>query len=499
MKTLRTENPKSQGELFDLVNDGTIHPKQLGYLSIPFWVKWYHGFDVPVHQQRWYSILNEKNYVLLLSPRDHGKTTTVSRFYVEWLSLYHPDHRTLLLSKSYKQSIKSLDVIIQDVLKNKRIKRDFESELLSYRKKDNMLWMNVQKAQRDATVEAQGLLGSVTGSHFDYIVNDDLIDDENTRTSMQMENVYDWFRGTISPLLEPGGSMVAIGTRKHYNDMYSQLIANPLWYVHRDEAIQTYPKYQYLKDEKGNIYDVRVKGQSQVLWKQKWDIKKLLLKQAEIGSIFFNREYQNDPAGLQGKVLNRDWLQMYEYKDVYYVKGENKGEFKIPMTIYQAWDLAIAEETGSDFTVCITAGVTPDFKIYVLDIFKEQISFPKQIRAILRLQNEWNPVLIGIESNVFQKAVAQQLDEMAFLPIEQIISNSNKEMRIKASSVHYENRRVFFREDLRVTEEFIKEYVQFPKSAHDDMLDAMDILFGLVRGSTIEVNPFLIVGAGKAF
>jgi predicted phage terminase large subunit-like protein len=485
-------------EVLDLVRDGDIYPKQLGKLSIPFFVKWYFGYDVPVHQQNWYRLFRVKPYTLLLSPRDHGKTTTVSRFYVEWMSLYHPNHRTLLLSKSYKQSIKSMEVIIQDVLKNKRIKSDFSEELQSYHKKENMLRFNVTKAQRDATVEAQGLLGSVTGSHFDLIVNDDLVDDENTRTPKGMEDTHDWFRGTVSPLLEPGGSMITIGTRKHYNDLYSQLIANPLWYVHRDEAIATYPKYKYVRDEKGNITDVLIKGKSKVLWKQKWDIKKLLMKQAEIGSIFFNREYQNDPAGLQGKVLNRDWIQYYKYGDIYYVKGENKGQLKVPMTIYQAWDLAIADSSGSDYTVCVTAGVTPDHKIYVLDLYRQHLSFPKQIKNILRLQEEFKPVQIGIESNVFQKAVAQQLDSMAFLPIQEVVSTANKEMRIKASSVHYENRRVFFREDLRITDEFLKEFAQFPKGAHDDMLDAMDILFGLVRGTSVEVNPFLIVGAGKS-
>lgn len=500
MNSLKKESPQTQDDLFGLVEDGVIHPKQMGYLNIPFFVKWYYGFDVPEHQQTWYDVFENNRYVLLLSPRDHGKTTTLCRFYVEWKSLYFPDHRTLLFSKSWKQSMKSLDVIIQDFTKNRKLKRDFEEELQSYRKKENMVWCNLQKAQRDATIEANGLMGSVTGSHFDLIINDDLVDDENTRTPMQMEQVDNWFRGTVSPLLEPGGSMVTIGTRKHYNDLYSKLISNRMWHLHRDEAIKEFPEdYKWVEDDNGNVVDVKVKGRSRVLWKEKWDIKKLLLKKSEIGSIFFNREYQNDPAGLQGKVLNSEWLQYYRPEDIWYQKGEHKGDLKMPMTIYQAWDLAIAETLGGDYTVCITAGVTDDFKIYVLDIYRDQISFPKQVKKVIELQNEWNPTLIGIESNIYQKALPQMLDTLAFLPIEQVQNTANKEIRIKTSSVHYEQKRVHFREDLKITDEFEREYIQFPKSPHDDMLDAMDILFGLVRGSTVNVNPFLIVGAGRNY
>lgn len=482
-------------EYFDgLVDDGKITHKALGKDNIAYFAHHYFGMDIPHHQQTWFNTFDNHSYTLLLSPRDHGKTTVVSRLLVEHKSLYIPDHRTLLFSKSYRQSMKSLDVVIQDIKKNKKIKRDFAQEMDSFRKKENMMWLNVENAQRDATVEANGLMGSVTGSHFDMIINDDLVDDENTRTPMQMEQVDAWFKGTVSPLLEPGGKMVAIGTRKHYNDLYSGLIENPLWHVHRDKAIMKFPeKYEFVKDNNGNVVDVKIWGKSQVLWKEKWDIRHLLLKKAEIGSIFFNREYQNDPAGLQGKVLNRDWLNFYKERDIY----TKKGDFKMNFTIFQAYDLAITEKVGGDFFVGITVGVTDKHDIYVLDIFRDQLAFPEQVKKVLTLAERHNPVLIGIESVAYQRALAQQVGEIAFLPIDEVQSTANKETRIKASSVHYENGRVFLPEDLAVTDDFINEYVQFPKGQHDDLIDCMDIVFGLVRGSSVNVNPFLIVGHGK--
>lgn len=465
----------------------------MGKLSIPFFAYYYLDVLMPPHQQDW--IDNLKPKTIILSPRDHGKTHTFARVFAEHYTLYNNDVRLLLFGKSHRQSMKSLGLINNDLKKNHKILKDFGFELADLHKKDNMLWYNRQKGMfRDATIEAAGLYGAVTGSHYEYILIDDLIDDENTRTAYMMEQVSNWFKGTVSPLLEPNGTMIVIGTRKHYNDLYSELVANPLWYVKKDKAIIKMPdNYEFVYDEKGNILDIVVEGDSKVLWESKWTIEDLLLKREEIGTIFFNREYQNDPSGLHGLVLDREWLKFYDFDDIY---NASTGKYFTDLEIYQAWDLAIAETEGSDYTVCVTFGVTRDNKMYVLDIFRDRISFPKQVDKVIELASDWKPIQIGIESNTYQLALSQQVKDISFLPIKEIYNMGNKERRIIKNSVYYEGGRVLLPDDLKVVDDFIAEYVQFPRGGHDDMLDAMCTGFEMVKESSYSGDPYQIVVGG---
>lgn len=156
-----------------------------------------------------------------------------------------------------------MDLIEADLTRNPRIRRDYQAELADYRRKDNMLFFNRTEEQRDATLEAAGLLGSITGSHFDVIIVDDLIDDESTRTRKRMENVHQWFQGTVEPLLEPWGRMIVVGTRKHYNDLYGRLMESGAYRVIHDKAIQ---------DD----------GSS--LWPERWPLEKLEEKKKKMGN-----------------------------------------------------------------------------------------------------------------------------------------------------------------------------------------------------------------------
>jgi phage terminase large subunit-like protein len=118
--------------------------------------------------------------------------------------------------------------------------------------------------------------------------------------------------------------------------------------------------------------------------------------------------------------------------------------------IYQGYDLAIGKKDNNDFFVCTTIGVMKDpFKIYFLDWYRERLSFPEQVKTVKKLFNgpitpiwkgrQWRPLQIGIESNAYQVALAQQVLNDTALPVKEIISVKDKTTRITAGAVNYEN------------------------------------------------------------
>ena len=92
----------------------------------------------------------------------------------------------------------------------------------------------------------------------------------------------------------------------------------------------------------------------------------------------------------------------------------------------------------------------------------------------------WNVLRIGIESNAYQVALAQQLLKDGNYPIEEITSIKDKKTRITAGSVDYENGLVMVPVDHPKYGAFLNEYVSFDEGEHDDMIDADDIVRRLI-------------------
>lgn len=447
--------------------------KQLSLVNRTFFAKYYLGIDTPTHQKFWHYLIDTCKRDLLLSPRDHGKSTVIN---YEW-----PIHeickdrniRILQISKTQGQAKKFLALVAEELLKNKKLIEDFGDFRSSQGWRSDYVFVRRDKKMKDPTIEACGVEGAITGGHFDIIIADDIIDEENTKTQERMANVKNWFFGTIGQLAEPHTRIFVVGTRKHYADIYNHILEYMKGYrTHIDRAIIDWPmSWTYLKDiDTGQVVDVEVEGEYKVLWPERWGIKELLIDRLNSGSVLFEREKQNDPSGMKGRFFNKEWLQYYK---------------EIPQLrmIIQGVDLAISEDPDSDFFVIATIGLDLKNNIYLLDYIREHYTFDQQVQAIKRGYEIWKPVQIFIEKNAYQQALAQHLKHITMLPIVPIHTTNDKITRMLGLSPYFEQRRFYIRETMV---EFEKEYLHFPKGEHDDILDAIDFAMTEIRRGYID-------------
>src|SRR5690606_21666308 len=78
--------------------------------------------------------------------------------------------------------------------------------------------LRTHKHKKESTLQAAGTGEVWTGSHWDLVIMDDVIDQENTKTPESIETTNYWF-GEILAQLDPGCRMLVIGTLHHYADL----------------------------------------------------------------------------------------------------------------------------------------------------------------------------------------------------------------------------------------------------------------------------------------
>lgn len=163
---------------------------------------------------------------LIVMPRGTFKSSISSVGYPIWMLLKNPNLRILLDSEVYSNSKNFLRVI----------KGHFESSAFinvfgncrgSVWNEGEIVIAPRTKVIKEASITCSGIGAQKTGQHYDLIVADDLNSPKNSSTSEGRERVVNHVRFYTS-LLEPGGTIVLVGTRYDANDAIGFILRNEL-------------------------------------------------------------------------------------------------------------------------------------------------------------------------------------------------------------------------------------------------------------------------------
>jgi len=203
--------------------------------------------------------------------------------------------------------------------------------------------------------------------------------------------------------------------------------------------------------------------------------------------IFFRQEYLASFDAFAGVALQGDWLKYWVAGNPDVKTGDislksligDDGQYKLD--IYIGIDPAISLSEDADHFAAAIIGITDDrAQAYLLDTFLDRIPFPDQIDLIQELQLKWRPMLIGIESNAFQKAIIQQASRLEGFPgIVPVYSKGQKNDRILSMSPLFKIGKIRIH---RRHSDFLDQWVSFnpeKRNQRDDLLDAVEIALGV--------------------
>ena len=466
----------------------------LGYYDKSFFGEYYIGLTYYAHQARWRENFDRRRH-LQLAPRSHGKSKIYS-FELPIRDICYVDNiRILHVTNVEAEAQKYLLAVRRQFEGNERIIEDFgdltkgvdeatglEYPLSNTWSKEMFYVRRSNSTLKDPTLQAIGAGQAITGSRFDRVLGDDVIEEGDCDNIKKREEMEAWWNAVILELLDVDGKALMIGTRKHGDDLYERTQNKATWTYQINKAIIKYPSsYEFVTvpDENGipKLVGIKHSGDGEVLAPDMWSMEKMLEKKLENATTpwKFDREQQQEVTEEKNKIFQREWMNNdYEFMPDGNILRlcDNKIVNPDQMVIVDGTDLAISKNDKADYFTNVTIAMDERFNTYILDCVKNKFTFDEQKDSIVNQHRKWGSQLVGVEAVQYQTALAQHLAFTTDVPVIEVPRFKDKIQRAFGVQPYFQNKKVFFRKGKHG---LIKEELNdFPDSPHDDVFDGLE-------------------------
>ena len=395
-------------------------------------------------------------FKLILIPRDHLKSTIITKGWSIQQMLRNPDVRILIANNTWDNARNFLQSIENYLTAS--VLPDLFGNFVSPRwNKDDCVIRQRRQISDAPTIATTGLEKEQTSQHYDIIIADDLVARENVKTKEQREKVKDYI-ASLYALLEPKGMMVVVGTRWSKDDAYEDLLADGTW----DSLVM-------------DCYDGDETKQA-VLFPEKFTIEKLKDLRMKLRASLFSCWYENNPTAREASDFSEEWVRYYDPVT------------KPPMNLYFSVDPASSLGKDADFSAGVVVGKYADGKIRVVDYFRKRVVPNELVDEIFSVVKKWRMaghyVRVGVEAFTLKTLKAdlqnKQRFEKFYFQVDEIKKmrgpngerSEVKQARIRSLQPLFEQGLIEIRSDMT---DFVDELLTFPRGKHDDLIDALSL------------------------
>ena len=309
--------------------------------------------------------------------------------------------------------------------------------------------------------------GKVTGRHGDRMVVDDAAKPLDI-SKLSLDLVEEWYRGTITGRMLPGGAKVIMAQRLHDRDLPGIAISEGFTLLRLPMVYET--KFPCKTPWGGD----RRTEDGELLWPARFPLESVEKIKKDLGSVGFAAQYQQRPVPAGGNVFYSDWFRHWTASPM--VAVPNARVRTIPARfdrVILSVDAAFKDAATSDYVVIQVWGKKgPDF--FLLDQVRERMGFEATCARILKIKKQWPAATtILIEDKANGSAIVEVLRKKipGVIPVN---PRGGKESRAQAVAPIHESGNVWD-PDPAITpwvDEMRSELTSFPFGAHDDTVDA---------------------------
>lgn len=418
---------------------------------------------------------NEKQFKLMLMPRDHLKTSCISLGATMQRQVRNEEHRQLLANESATNSERFLRAIRQNAEKN-RVFRTLYSDIIpkdsrKVRWNDSELDFNRQGSYPEPSIDTIGMTGAVTSRHYTHITYDDPISEEAVKSEKVMQDTVNRMSASLDLLVEQEKDTIwLVGTRWALWDVYAVWI-------------------ELFGDRMGRLVRSIIED-DKIIWPERFTAEGIALKRSLQGEYKFSCLQMNNPRNPELQDLNIDDFRFWSWNGDSEVVlfGKNGGEldrWKLSqLDITTTVDLAPAEKVTSDRNSVVTVGVSPKNQVVVLDAWGERCTQLDVVRHLFFVKRRFSPRAVGIEDVGYQKAMKYTLKELAqaeglHFNVVPIKPGGKGKPHIRGLQPLMATGRIY----IHPTQHILRnEAADYPLGEHDDVLDTLALQLQMFRG-----------------
>jgi predicted phage terminase large subunit-like protein len=450
----------------------------------------------------------------IAAPRESAKSTVVSLQYVIYCICYRLEQFIILLSNTSDQASNFLNDIKHELEKNDKLIKDFPDVCETGKKPNPPRWSKNEIITRNGIkVLALGAGQQIRGrrnkeSRPSLIILDDIETDESFQNPESYYKLQDWLTKAVLKSGTSTTNIIYIGTIHHYNSLLAQFTdpqKHPGWNKKIYRSVISWSIHPELWDTWVKIFNYREEYDgaqgpgsakkyfdtnkekmllgTKVLWPANKSYYNLMVLREQDGYLSFDSEMQNEPVNPRDCFFNLDEIHYWDER--YRSDEELIYTLKCNLEFYGSCDPSLGKyRHKGDFSAIISAAVdVTTGVVYVLDADIARKKPHETIDDILAHHKRRNYSKFAFETNQFQEFMAYELEKRArasglYLAVEQIKHSTDKLGRIESLQPFIKNGTIQFSKRHRALLEQMKF---FPKGAHDDGLDALEMIFKLCK------------------
>lgn len=373
-------------------------------------------------------LLNKRFKGLMEWARGLAKSTHFNVLIPMWLMIQDEKeiNMAVIVGKTKDDAIKQISDLQAELEANARFIHDF-GEQMSFGNWEEGDFTTKQGVNVVALGRGQSPRGLRNKSQrVDYIVCDDLDDDELVLNEYRVDKVVDWIKGALIGTMDIGiARFTLVNNRIHKRSILGVFI----------EENEVSRAYYHLKV---NALDDNGRPQ----WPEKYTAAYFEEQEEIMGSIAYQREYMNNPIEA-GKIFKSEYFQ---YKDI-----SELSKYR-DLVVYT--DPGFMDSKTSDFKATVLIGVPKEnpLEIHVIDCFLDKASITKMIDWHYLLYQKYSSYAVRwfmedvfLQKLLFKDFNAEALIRQIFIPIVgDKRQKPDKDSRITALSPFFERGFIFF-------------------------------------------------------
>jgi len=329
----------------------------------------------------------------------------------------------------------------------------------------------------------RGRGGALTGRPADLLVLDDLIkNSEEAQSPTILDSLWDWYCTVAYSRLGPRAPVIVVGTRWGPKDLFGRVEA---------EAKVGGDKFNFISFKaiagQGDILG-RIPGEA--LWPERVPLERLERIQ-QTRPRWFKACWQGEPEETVGLHFQPStWPHYTDIGDAWRVRlGTNWCVYrKVDCTILHAVDWAQAGKRKSDHTAIVTAALTCDGQLLVLDVFNERLKYEENAPALDKVCRAWGEFdgeplmqIVASDDDMLSDAMVVECRRCHHIPeIKRLgIRSKGKIVRAQAAIIRSQNGLIYAPDPPAPWYEGMAEQLRSftgEEGAEDDIADCFGIL-----------------------